>query len=356
MKLPPLLIGDLKAEIPIIQGGMGIGVSLSKLAGAVAKAGGIGVISAAQPGYDEPDFEKNPREANLRALEKHIRLAKEIGDGGVVGVNIMVAMNHYADMVSTCVKAGADIIISGAGLPTDLPKLVEGSDIKISPIVSSARAATVLLKVWDKRYKKTADMVVVEGPRAGGHLGFHPDELEEYQNIDLKQIVKDVIDAVKYFEEKYQKKIPVVVAGGIFNGKDIAEYMKIGASGVQMATRFVATEECDAHVNFKMAYVNAKEEDVKIIKSPVGMPGRAIQNKFLGSYNDQPISKCYACIRECNPAKTIYCISKALIEAVKGNVDEGLLFAGDNVHRINEITTVKKLMEELVAEAEGCDN
>jgi nitronate monooxygenase len=349
MDLPILKIGEKIAKYPIIQGGMGIGVSRAKLAGAVAKEGGIGIISTAQVGYDEPDFDTNANEANLRALEKQIKEAKRISNNGIIGINIMSVTNQYKENVLRAIKAGVDLIISGAGLPKDLPELIKNTKVKIAPIVSSGRCAKLMTKLWTSKYDYLPDMIVVEGPEAGGHLGFSEEELKD-KKLNIYDIVKDVIEAVKEFEEKYKRKIPIIAAGGIFDKKDIKKAIDVGASGVQIATRFVATEECDAHENFKKAYVDAKKEDIKIIKSPVGMPGRAIYNKFIQDLETSvcKIKKCFNCIKTCDPGNTPYCITKALINAVKGNLDEGLIFCGSNVYRIDKIVTVKELMQELV--------
>ena len=354
MKLPPLVIGDLKAEIPIIQGGMGVGISRSNLAGAVAKNGGVGIISCVQIGFDEPDFETNPMEANERAFRRHIRKAREISPNGIIGVNIMVAINNYDQFVKIAVEEKLDLIVSGAGLPSMLPKYVEGSDIKIAPVASSGKSAAVICKLWDKKHNRIPDLIVVEGPKAGGHLGFSLEDLMHEEDIDLIKIVKDVIEAVKPYEEKYGRKIPVVCGGGITTGKEMAEYIKAGASGVQIATRFIATEECDAHENYKQAFINCKKEDIEIVVSPVGMPGRAIRNAFINKLKNgnEKITRCYNCLKPCNPKSTPYCISKALINAVKGNVDEGLIFTGSNGYKIDKITTVKALMKELTEECE----
>ncbi|MGG7151388.1 NAD(P)H-dependent flavin oxidoreductase [Clostridium neonatale] len=350
MNLNSLTIGDLVAKVPIIQGGMGVGVSLSSLAGAVAKEGAIGVISAAQPGYLEEDFGKDSLSANVRALGKHIKKAKEISDGGIIGVNIMWATRNYEEYVKCCIDNGADLIISGAGLPLDLPKFVEGSNIKIAPIVSPPKSARVILKMWDRRYKTTADMVVIEGPKAGGHLGFSNESLEEYEGKEYydKEVI-EILEIVKEYEIKYNKKIPVVFAGGVYDRKDIDHYIGLGCAGVQMATRFVATEECDADINFKMAYINSKKEDIMIVKSPVGMPGRAIRNKFMEErkLTNEKISKCYRCLKKCDMDTIPYCITGALVRAVKGDVDNSLVFCGENAYRLDKITTVKELIKEL---------
>lgn len=345
-------IGDKISKYPIIQGGMGVGVSMHKLAGAVAKAGGIGIISTADIGYQEEDFEKNPKIANLRAIGKEIKKAREIAPKGIIGVNIMVALTSYAEIAKECVKQGIDLIISGAGLPKDLPEFVKGTKTKIAPIVSSGRAAKLISKIWIDKHNYVPDMIVVEGPEAGGHLGFKENELDESVRPKLEDITKDVLKEVKQLEEKTGKEIPVVVAGGIYDGKDVKKFLNLGASGVQVATRFVATEECDANIKFKQAYVNAKKEDIQIIKSPVGMPGRTIRNKFIESQETQKekITKCYNCIKTCNVANAPYCITKALVNAVKGNLDEGLIFCGSNVDRIDKIIKVDDLVKELVAE------
>ena len=350
-KLKELRIGDKIAKLPIIQGGMGVGVSLSRLAGAVAKEGGVGVISTAQIGYDEDGFENDQAECNLRAIRKHIKRAKEIACGnGLVGVNIMVALKHYKDHVKAAVAAGADVIISGAGLPMNLPELIgEKCRTKIAPIVSSKRATRLILKMWAHHYDRTADFIVIEGPKAGGHLGFSNEQLSDIASIDFDREVQEIVASKKEYEEKFHTKIPVIVAGGVFDHEDIVHAMELGADGVQIASRFVATKECDASEAYKQAYVAASEADVEIIQSPVGMPGRALHNAFIDRLkNDRlTIKKCYNCLEKCNPAKVPYCITRALINAVKGDVENGLVFCGANVGRIHKMTTVHELMQEL---------
>lgn len=344
-----LKIGNLIAKLPIIQGGMGVGVSLSNLAGNVAKHGAIGVISAAQPGYLEKDFEKNTLQANLRALKKHIKKAKEISNNGIIGVNIMVAMKNYKEFVEASIEGGADLIISGAGLPLKLPEYIKNSEIKILPIVSSSKATKLILSYWNKHYNRVADGIIVEGPEAGGHLGFKANTIEN-DIVNFDNNVKDIIETIKNLEFEYKKEIPVIVAGGVFDSYDIKKYMELGAKGVQIGSRFVATYECDADMKFKEAYLNCKKSDIKIVKSPVGMPGRAINNDFLRKINDETnkISKCYNCLVPCNPSTTPYCISEALINAVRGNINNGLIFCGANAYRINKIMSVKDLLDELI--------
>jgi nitronate monooxygenase len=354
MKIPKLDIGGLMAAIPIIQGAMGVGVSGSTLAAAVANEGGIGVIAGVAIGYKEPDFVNNTLNANLRALTSEIRKARQLTPKGIIGINLMVAINHYSDMVRIAVEEGIDLIISGAGLPIKLPELVKGFKTRIAPVVSSGKAAKVLLKYWDVHYDRTADMVIVEGTEAGGHLGFSEEILNAQNKPSLIDIVREVIETIKPFQEKFGKNIPVIAAGGVFTGGDIAECLKAGASGVQMATRFVATNECDADIKFKEEYINAQKEDIVIIKSPVGMPGRALNNKFIKKvteYGDE-IKGCFQCLKGCNPKVAPYCISTALINAVKGNVDDGLIFVGSNAFRVNKIISVKELIDTLKSEIE----
>lgn len=350
MMMKPIRLKNKLLSLPIIQGGMGIGVSRCRLAGAVAKEGCMGVISTAQVGYDEPDFSRHPEEANLRVLPEQIRKAKEIADGeGMVAVNIMAVTQLYETYVKTVCEAGVDAIISGAGLPTNLPKYAEGYDVALAPIVSSAKSANVILKYWDKKHHCTADFLVIEGPKAGGHLGFTNEQLDDIESLDYDNEIQKIIEVKHTYEEKYGTPIPVFVAGGIFTAKDTAHALELGADGIQAATRFVATEECDASDAYKQAYINAHEEDVVIIKSPVGMPGRAIRNAFIDDITANPgkVNYCFNCLKACNPATAPYCITQALINAVKGDLDHGLIFCGSRVSEINEITTVPKLIAEL---------
>ncbi|MGB9857924.1 MAG: NAD(P)H-dependent flavin oxidoreductase [Dictyoglomaceae bacterium] len=354
MKLPNLKIGDLVAKIPIIQGGMSVGISLSGLSSAVAEEGGIGVIGTAGIGMSEHDFSSNFLSANIRALKREIRKAREMTKG-ILGVNIMVALTNFADMVKTAIEERIDIIFSGAGLPLDLPKfLINESRTKLVPIVSSGRAARLIAKVWKEKFNYLPDAFVVEGPLAGGHLGFKREELEN-PNITLEERLKEVIYEVRVLEEKYDRKIPIIAGGGIYTGEDIARFLKIGADGVQMATRFVATEECDASFEFKKAYLEAKKEDIVIIQSPVGLPGRAIKNEFIESVErgeKKPFKCPFHCIKTCDYQNSPYCIAIALLNAKRGNLKEGFAFAGANAYKVNKIVSVKSLIEELKEEAE----
>ncbi len=268
-------------------------------------------------------------------------------------VNVMVAVQHYADYVRAAIEGGADAIISGAGLPTELPQIAGDSNVLLAPIVSSGRAARVICRAWERHGNRLPDFVVVEGSRAGGHLGFSPEELAEGSAKSLDEIVVDVIETLRPYEEKCGRKIPVFPAGGVYDGADIARLEKLGAAGAQIATRFIATEECDAAPAYKQAMVDAKEEDVRIIKSPVGMPGRALETPLIRRVAEQgriAPSRCLQCLRTCDPAVTPYCITQALIDATLGDWENGLFFCGANVGRIDRITTVRELMDELVDE------
>jgi len=354
MAMPQLSIGDLTIPIPIIQGGMGVGISLSGLAAAVAEAGGAGIIATADIGWDEPDFLKNFREANKRALRQHIRKARA-ATKGVLGVNIMVALTNYDDMVTTSVEEGVDIIISGAGLPLSLPKFAEGrTSPKLVPIVSSGRAAQILCRKWKQRFNRLPDAMVVEGPLAGGHLGFKPEQITDPGHA-LEQLVPEVLAALRPFEDESGRAIPVIAAGGIYTGEDICKFLRMGAAGVQMGTRFVGTHECDAAPEFKQAYLDARKEDIQIIKSPVGLPGRAIHNVFLEEVDQdsrRPSGCLYHCIQGCDFHSAPFCITQALINAREGRVKDGLVFAGSNAYRLNEIVSVRELMDTLVREYE----
>lgn len=352
LEIKGIKLGNLTSKLPIVQGGMGVGISRSQLAGTVAKYGGIGVISAVGIGFEESDYTTNPLVANLRALREDIKKAREIAPEGIIGLNLMVAIQNYREIAVEAVKSGIDLIISGAGLPLELPEIVKGSQTKIAPIVSSGRVTDLLCKRWYKKYNRLPDMLVVEGQEAGGHLGFKMEDLVNGTARKLEDLIVEVVAAAKVWEEKYDVKIPVIAAGGIYTGEDVGKFLEVGAAGVQIGTRFIGTEECDAHINYKNAFVNAKKEDIQLVKSPVGMPGRAIRNKFIEKVEagQAGVTKCVKCLIPCDPATTPYCISEALIEAVKGNVDDGLLFSGTNGYRINEITTVKSILDEIMSE------
>lgn len=337
-------------EIPLIQGGMGVGISLSGLAGAVMKEGGMGVISAAHPGYRKEDFWNNSTACNVEAIIEEVHKAKAMAQGkGLCGVNVMVASRDYEAYVKASVKAGADAIISGAGLPLHLPEIVGDADILLAPIVSSGKAASLILRSWKRHSGRIPDFMVIEGALAGGHLGFKKEELMDECYASLEMILADVMDVLRPFEEEANRKIPVFVAGGIYTKEDIQHYQSLGAYGVQMGTRFIATQECDADVRYKEMFVKAKQEDITLVKSPAGLPGRAILTPFMKETAEKRVlpTRCIGCMLPCKPDVTPYCISEALIHAVKGEVEQGLVFAGANAYRIEQITTVKQLIQEL---------
>ncbi|MGD8366030.1 MAG: nitronate monooxygenase family protein [Desulfobacterales bacterium] len=352
MQLPPLRIGDKVSRLPIVQGGMGVGISMSGLASAVAEQGGVGVISAAMPGIQEPDVAKNSRAANIRVLEQELRKAKQKTDG-IIGVNIMVALTNFEDMVRTSVAEGADVLFVGAGLPLSLPGLLpQGARTELVPIVSSGRAARIICQKWKKRFDVLPAAIVVEGPKAGGHLGFTRAQIDD-PAFCLESLVIDVIEAVREFPTRDQLPIPVIAAGGIFSGIDMYRFLELGAAGVQLGTRFVATHECDADEAFKQLYLQVQKEDLMIIESPVGMPGRVIRNGFVEEIKQghkKPFACPFHCIKTCDPKNSPYCIALALANARKGRFKNGFAFAGQNAYRVRKIESVKELMNSLVLE------
>jgi len=355
-EIPKLRIGDLKASLPIVQGGMGVGISLSGLASAVANQGGIGVIATAGIGMLEPDFATNFSEANKRALRKEIRKAKKM-TRGIIGVNVMVALSDFYDIIKVAIEEEADLVLLGAGLPLRnlkvlLPDKLKENKTKVIPIVSSARAAKVIFQYWQKNYQHVPDGVVVEGPLAGGHLGFKKEQINN-PSFSLEKLLPEIISVIKTYEEHSNKNIPVIAAGGIYTGADIYKYIQLGAQGVQMATRFVATYECDASLKFKENYLKCKKEDLIIIDSPVGLPGRAINNKFLEEVSAgirKPFKCPWRCLKTCNFENSPYCIALALTNAQQGKLEDGFSFAGANAYRVKKIISVKELINTLVEE------
>ncbi len=349
MGLKPMNMNGLEIPVPIFQGGMGIGVSMWKLASSVAKCGGVGVISGAQPGYLEEDFYTDPLAANVRAIRRQVELAvnevKDVKGAGPIGVNMMCVARNYDEIIKAAIEAGAKVIVSGAGLPTALPGIVKSKDIKLIPIVSSARAAALIIRNWTKKHNRMPDGFVFEGPNAGGHLGFKEEQLEIADENYYKTIMEIKAEISNIPECK------LIVGGGIFTKDDIEKALSYGADGVQIGTRFVATEECDAPEAFKQAYVNCKKKDIAIIKSPVGMPGRAIKNKFVTEVAEReeklPIKRCNGCMTACNPKVAPYCITEALIAAAKGDVENGLVFCGTNAYLVEKIQKVSDIFKEL---------
>lgn len=350
--MKPLYIGSLQIKLPIIQGGMGVGISLSGLASAVANEGGVGVISSAGLGLlyrQKPaDFLKDC----IWGLKEELRKARE-KSSGFIGVNIMSALTNFSDMVHTAIQENVDFLFVGAGLPLDLPSyLVPGSKTKLVPIVSSSRAAKIICEKWKKNYDYLPDAMVVEGPKAGGHLGFKKEQIED-ENFRLEKIVPEVVQVTEQYKDI--KSIPVIAAGGIYSGQDIYQFVKLGAAGVQMGTIFVTSEECDAPYEFKKTYIDSKQEDILIIQSPVGMPGRAIRNEYINkieSGTEEPVSCPLHCIKTCDYQKSPYCIMKALFNASRGNMKRGYAFAGSNAYLAKKISTVKEIIATLKTEYE----
>ena len=356
MMKPAVLNGRI-LEVPIIQGGMGVGISLSSLAGHVMKEGGMGVISAAHPGYARSDFRIDSMHANCEAIKEECAKARAISGGrGLLGVNIMVASTDYDTYVKASVEAGADAIISGAGLPLHLPSLVEGSDILLAPVISSAKAAKLVLRYWDSHYGRTPDFIVIEGSEAGGHLGFSKEEAQQAQTghpRPLLELLQEVLTALEPFRQKYGRDIPVFVAGGIKNGAEMRRYTDAGAAGAQFATRFIATQECDADEGYKQALLHAKPEDITIVQSPVGMPGRALHSPLIQRVEagtQPPVDRCIRCLSACDPKTAPYCISKALMAAARGDWENGLFFCGAGAGEINTLSTVQEQMDQIMNE------
>nr|WP_243158169.1 nitronate monooxygenase family protein [Aminipila terrae] len=349
MELKPMDLNGLEIPVPIFQGGMGIGISMWKLAAAVAKCGGVGIISAAQPGYTEEDFYADPLSANVRAIKRQVELAvdavKDIPGAGPIGINMMCVGRNYDEIIKAAVEAGAKVIVSGAGLPTSLPGIVKGKDVKLIPIVSSARAAGLIIRSWAKKHNRMPDAFVFEGPKAGGHLGYKEEQLE-IADENFYKILMEIKAEISSIPE-----CKLIVGGGIFTKEDVQMALSYGADGVQVGTRFVATEECDAPETFKQAYVNCTKSDITIIKSPVGMPGRAIRNKFVTEIAERqeklPIDRCNGCMTACNPKVAPYCITEALIAAANGDAENGLIFCGSNAHLVDKIEKVSDIFAEL---------
>ena len=347
-RIPSLRIGNLEITLPIVQGGMGVRVSGANLASAVANAGCVGVIASAGLGLFENLRARESQKRGEDVLRSEIRKARQQTDG-VIGVNIMVALSNYENLVRVAVEEKVDVIISGAGLPLALPGYAGHSDTKLVPIVSSARTFQIICRRWRNHFDRLPDAVVVEGTQAGGHLGYSPESLADNSAPTLEQTVIEVVGAANALPSP----VPVLAAGGIFDGADIARFLKLGAAGVQMATRFVCTDECDVHDNFKQAYLEAGPEDITIIDSPVGLPGRVINNRFVESIKQgktTPFICKSQCLRSCDPRKAPYCIAEVLAKAAQGKLDESFAFAGSNAYKCKEIIPVKELVAKLTDE------
>jgi len=328
-------------------------VSKANLAAAVANEGCVGVIASVGLGDYESSHGPGLMELNRIALRDEIRRAREM-TRGIIGVNAMVVLSDYESLVSVCVAEKVDMIISGAGLPMHLPAYTAGTDIKLVPVVSSMRALKLIYRKWMKDFNRCPDAVVVEGMKAGGHLGYSFEQIEQ-NSPTLEEILADVLQ----FTRQLSTPIPVIAAGGIFSGQEMAHYLKLGASGVQMATRFVCTDECDVDIRFKQAYLDAGPGDIALIKSPVGLPGKVINNAFVEKISNGqkiPFQCKYQCLRTCNPSASPYCIAEVLAKASDGKMEESFAFAGSNAWRCDEIISVKHLIQKIMQEYEKAGN
>jgi NAD(P)H-dependent flavin oxidoreductase YrpB (nitropropane dioxygenase family) len=343
-------IGNKEVKLPIIQGGMGVGISLSGLASAVANEGGIGVISCAGLGLLHRQTSDNYFQNCIWGLREEMRNVRA-KTGGVIGLNIMVALSNFADMVRTAIAEKADIIFAGAGLPLDLPSyLTSDSKTLLAPIVSSARAAKIICEKWKTNYHYLPDMIVVEGPKAGGHLGFKKEQIDD-SHYSLETLIPEVIAVASQYGG--DKTIPVIAAGGITTGEDVYRFMELGATGVQMGSIFVPTYECDAAPEFKQVYIDSNQNDMVIIQSPVGMPGRAFDGEFIRSVNkgnETPKSCPFHCIKTCDYTQSPYCIIKALYHAARGDMKKGYAFAGANAYQARKISSVHEVVANIKEE------
>ena len=360
MQIPGFQIGDLHVRLPIVQGGMAVGISLARLASAVANEGGIGVIAGTGIGMNESGFTSYPLRSNIQVLKQEITKAKSLSSG-VIGLNVMMVANGCFEMMTASIKAGIDVIFMGAGLPIKIPKhIFDGSNgnlPKFVPIVSSAKVAQFILTYWEKEYQRIPDAFVIEGPLAGGHLGFKKEFITE-NSLELIDIVKELTAILKPWETKYEREIPVIAGGGVFDGHDIKRILSAGAKAVQMATRFVTTHECDASPSFKEAYLNCTEDDIILIDSPVGLPGRAIRSPFLDEVSQgvkKPFRCVWHCIKSCDMNTAPYCIAAALIGAKQGRFTNGFAFCGANAYKIKRLLSVKELIEGMMREYNESD-
>lgn len=351
MELKPLRINGKEVKFPIIQGGMGIRISLGKLAKACMNSGIVSTISAAQVGFLNKNFRKDPLGENKKALIKEISEIRRTNPDGILGVNLMHAINDYDKYASFLATQDIDFIVSGAGLPVDLPEYIKDTKVKGAFIISSARAARLLLKAWDRRYQYMPEFIVCEGPLAGGHLGFSKEDFESGNVESLESIIKTTKEIIKPFEEKYGVSIPVIAAGGVHDGHDMAKMIKVGADGVQIATRFIASHECDASDEYKEMIINASEEDIVRVESPAGLPGRAIRN-YLTNYLEtrkMKVSYCVNCLKTCKKVGIPYCITEQLGNSAGGD-NTGLIFTGAKAYLIDRIEYVDTIVKQIIQE------
>ncbi|RJQ35303.1 nitronate monooxygenase [Candidatus Parcubacteria bacterium] len=357
MRVPKFKIGQFVFERPIWQGAMGVRVSAHPLPAAVAEEGCVGTITSMGLGSIDAD-QKTFIRVSREALVEEIAKSRDQNNGGTdktLALNVMGALINVNDLVTTAVDKGIKMIVWGAGIPKDLPQVVPDPSVCLVPIISSAKLAGIILKWWQNHYGRAPDAFIIEGMKAGGHLGFKQEQLDQPEIYSLENILQEVLAVVRPYEQQLGRKIPVIVAGGIYTGADIAYMLSLGAAGAQLGTRFVATDECPAAPEFKQAYLDAREEDIEIIHSPVGMLGRVIKNRFLEKVAAKQVKmNCpYHCIKSCDIKTAGFCIARALFNAKKGDLENGLIFAGANVWRVNRIMPVRELIAELVAGIEA---
>ncbi len=348
-----LVIRDLVIKTPIIQGGMGVCISLSGLASAVANEGGLGVISAVGIGMTEPNYKKNFRESNKIALRKEIQKARGKSNGAI-GVNIMLAASDFDDLLKVALEEQIDVVIMSAGLPLKKPlsinnSLIEGTNTKFIPKVSSARAANVIFSFWHAKYKRVPDAIIIEGPLSGGHQGFSKVELEN-PTLSLEQIVSKTKEVIEPYQAIYGYKIPIIAGGGIYDGQDMYKAISSGADAVKLGTRFITTWECDASHKYKLCYLVCGKDDIAVIDSPVGLPARVIKNKFVKRIlkgDVKPFDCPWKCLKTCNYKEVSFCIAKALFNSAIGNLSEGLAFAGMKAYKATRIISVKETINQI---------
>ena len=342
--LKPLILGDLVIPVPIVQGGMGVAVSTAPLVSAVSNCGGLGVLATVALGHaSEDDYRTNYEEANERALRKEIRKIRRMTDRPF-GVNIMLALTDANNLMEVAVDEGVAVLILSTMLPLSMPEKVLKSRTKIIPKISSQKAADITCMAWKRRFGRRPDAFVLETPFSGGHQGIKLEDMENHEDHAFHNILPDFI-------RDYGETLPVIAAGGIFNGRDIAGVLDLGANGVLLGSRFVCTHECEVAPEFKKTYLDAGEDDIAVIQSPVGLPARVIKNNFYERIcrGETFPKRCpYHCLKSCNPKKSLFCIGEALLAAKHGNMDEGLVLCSTTTSRIKEIVSVRELMVTLV--------
>ena len=345
----PLKIGNLEVPMPVIQAGMGVQVAKADLAAAVARAGGIGCISSVGLGTIEASQNDYTADSKKNLITQ-IRKAKELAPEGILGVNVMVALSNYDSVVQTCVEEKVDVIISGAGLPIPLPGLTKGSGIKLIPVVSSGRAMKVVLKSWHRRYQVIPDAVIIEGPLCGGHMGFSREQVIHPELMPIQQILREVKIELAPFEAEYGRKVPILGAENVVDANDVIEKINMGFDGVHVGTKFICTEESGLDIKSKEVYVNAKAEDVVVLRSPLGLPVKVLRTPLVEKLlNDEkiPFGCPFRCLRACEASEAKFCIADALLNTLYGDTENGLFMVGSGIGRVNDIIPAEEFFEPL---------